>query len=76
MFGMTAPQLIVPVERIASRIYLIRGEKVMLDADFAELMASRPEHSFRPSSGTSTAFPPNSGSNSLKKNIKTLDHKL
>ena len=30
-------QSIIPIERIASRIYLIRGEKVMLDADLAEL---------------------------------------
>ena len=28
---------IVPIERIASRIYLIRGLKVMLDSDLAEL---------------------------------------
>ncbi len=28
---------IIPIERIASRIYLIRDEKVMLDADLAEL---------------------------------------
>ena len=28
---------IIPIEQIASRIYLIRGEKVMLDADLAEL---------------------------------------
>src|SRR6266851_9363592 len=28
---------LIPVERIASRIYLIRGEKVMLDSDLAEL---------------------------------------
>lgn len=28
---------IVPVERIAAAIYLIRGEKVMLDSDLAEL---------------------------------------
>ena len=28
---------IIPVERIASRIYLIRGEKVMLDKDLADL---------------------------------------
>ena len=34
---MTKAQLIIPVERIASRIYLIRGEKVMLDSDLAEL---------------------------------------
>jgi hypothetical protein len=30
---------VVPVERIASRIYLIRGQKVMLDADLANLYA-------------------------------------
>src|ERR1700733_10187575 len=28
---------VIPVERIASRIYLIRGEKVMLDSDLADL---------------------------------------
>ena len=28
---------IIPIERIASRIYLIRGQKVMLDADLAGL---------------------------------------
>lgn len=32
-----AAQLPVPVELIARRIYLIRGQKVMLDADLAEL---------------------------------------
>ncbi|MBX9660393.1 MAG: ORF6N domain-containing protein [Nitrospiraceae bacterium] len=30
-------ELIVPVERVENRIYLIRGEKVMLDTDLAEL---------------------------------------
>jgi len=34
---MVKPQAIIPVERIANRIYLIRGEKVMLDSDLAEL---------------------------------------
>src|SRR6266849_6814795 len=34
---MNKPQSIVPIERIASRIYLIRSEKVMLDSDLAEL---------------------------------------
>src|ERR1700687_4794234 len=34
---MSKAQTIIPVERIASRIYLIRGEKVMLDGDLAEL---------------------------------------
>src|ERR1700693_4180408 len=28
---------VIPVERIASRIFLVRGEKVMLDSDLAEL---------------------------------------
>ena len=30
-------QSVIPIERIASRIYLIRGQKVMLDADLAGL---------------------------------------
>jgi hypothetical protein len=35
---MARPQAaVIPVERIANRIYLIRGEKVMLDSDLAEL---------------------------------------
>src|SRR5437660_3651608 len=34
---MVKPQAVIPVERIASRIYLIRSEKVMLDSDLADL---------------------------------------
>jgi hypothetical protein len=34
---MTRLQAIIPIERIASRIYLIRGQKVMLDQDLADL---------------------------------------
>ena len=34
---MIKSQNIIPIERIASRIYLIRGEKVMLDSDLAEM---------------------------------------
>jgi hypothetical protein len=34
---MTKAQPIIPVERMASRIYLIRAEKVILDSDRAEL---------------------------------------
>ncbi len=34
---MVKSQSIIPIERIASRIYLIRGEKVMLDKDLADL---------------------------------------
>ena len=35
--GMPKPQNIIPAERIASRIYLMRGQKVMLDSDLAQL---------------------------------------
>ena len=35
---MAKPQAaVIPIERIANRIYLIRGEKIMLDNDLAEL---------------------------------------
>lgn len=34
---MAPAKSIIPIERIASRIYLIRGEKVMLDSDLAAL---------------------------------------
>lgn len=33
----TVETSIIPIERIASRIYLIRGEKVIMDSDLAEL---------------------------------------
>src|SRR6266849_9024945 len=35
--AMSRPQPVIPVERIASRIYQIRDEEVMLDSDLAEL---------------------------------------
>lgn len=31
------PAPIIPIERIATRIHLIRAERVMLDSDLAEL---------------------------------------
>ncbi len=34
---MTKTDYLIPIERIASRIYQIRGEKVMLDSDLAAL---------------------------------------
>lgn len=34
---MREKKAVVPLERVVSRIYLIRGQKVMLDADLAEL---------------------------------------
>jgi hypothetical protein len=36
---MTSKQLPIPAERIEKAIFLIRGHKVMLDADLAELYA-------------------------------------
>jgi ORF6N domain len=35
--SLPAIQTTIPVERIAQKIYLIRGQKVMLDSDLAEL---------------------------------------
>lgn len=34
---MAKAQPLIPIERIASQIYLIRGEQVMLDSDMADL---------------------------------------
>ena len=42
LLGMSKLQPIIPIERIASRIYLIRGEKVMLDSDLAKLYGVKP----------------------------------
>ena len=35
--AMAKGQSVVPIARIVSRIYLIRGEKVILDTDLAQL---------------------------------------
>lgn len=35
-------KLVVPKERVESRIYLLRGQKVMLDKDLAELYGVKP----------------------------------
>jgi len=46
---------IAPIGQIARSILLIRGEKVILDADLAELYGAwKPRRSIKPSSGTST----------------------
>ncbi len=34
---MAKVQSVVPIERIVSRIYLIRGEKALIDTDLAQL---------------------------------------
>jgi hypothetical protein len=40
---MLKAQNVIPVERIASRIYIVRGEKIMLDSDLANFTALKPE---------------------------------
>ena len=42
-FSTSVDNLPVPVETVAGRIYLIRGLKVMLASDLAELYKVRPE---------------------------------
>lgn len=54
---MTAPP-VIPAERIASRIYLIRGEKVMLDSDLAELYAILTGNLNKAVSRNADRFPP------------------
>jgi hypothetical protein len=49
---MTADKkLLLPIERIERLILLIRGQKVMLDADLAELYGVRPQQSLPTQSG-------------------------
>jgi len=54
---MAKPQPVIPVERIASRIYLIRGEKVMLDSDLAEMYRVRTSALNQQVSRNSDRFP-------------------
>ncbi len=54
---MTKAQPLIPIERIASRIYLIRGEKVMLDSDIAELYQVETKNLNRAVKRNSRRFP-------------------
>jgi hypothetical protein len=49
---MARSQSVIPIERIASRIYLIRGEKVMLDSDLLNSMPLKPVYSCKLSGAT------------------------
>lgn len=44
-------------ETVEQRIFLIRGHKVMLSVDLAELYGVEPRASYRPSSVTGNGFP-------------------
>jgi len=47
---------VIPVERIERLIFLIRGQKVMLDYDLADLYGVRQKGLSKPSEEISTAF--------------------
>lgn len=55
---MTKVQAIVPAEKIESRILLIRGHKVMLDSDLAELYGVRTRALTRAVRRNADRFPP------------------
>jgi len=50
-------QSIIPVERVAAHIYVIRGENVMLDADLASLYAVETGHLVRAMKRNNDRFP-------------------
>lgn len=41
---MSKTEQLIPVERISSKIYLIRDEKILLDVDLAELYGVQTKH--------------------------------
>jgi hypothetical protein len=69
---MAKPQAaVIPVERIAARIYLIRGEKVMFDSDLAELYGVETGALVRAVKRNSNRFPEAFYFNSASRNSKT-----
>lgn len=54
---MAKQQSLIPIERIASRIYIIRGEKVMLDSDLADLYGVATGHLNRAVNRNAGRFP-------------------
>lgn len=64
---MTSP--IVAVDALSGRIHLVRGQRVMLDADLAELYGVSTKVSTRPSSATLNAFRPISCFSSRPRNM-------
>ena len=50
--------LILPIDRITSRIYLIRKEKVLLDSDLAELYKVQTKVLLQSVKRNKTRFPP------------------
>ena len=54
----TSSQALVPLELIEHRIYLIRGHKVMLDRDLAQLYQGKPIALRRQVKRNADRFPP------------------
>jgi hypothetical protein len=54
----TKSSLILPIDRITSRIYLIRKEKVLLDSDLAELYKVQTKVLLQSVKRNKTRFPP------------------
>lgn len=48
---------LIPVESITSRIFLIRGQKVMIDSDLAELYGVKTERLIQQVNRNSARFP-------------------
>ncbi len=56
--GVTRKPSVFPAERIVSRIFLVRGQKVMLDADLAELYGVTTKRLNEQAKRNSERFPP------------------
>ena len=76
---MNKPEQLIPVERISSKIYLIRNEKVLLDFDLAELYSTPTKQLKRAVRRNLDRFPmdfmfslTNEEYNSLRRQIGTL----
>ena len=68
--------ILVPAERIERSILLIRGQKVLLDRDLADLYAVETRVLIQAVNETSAGFPQTSCSSSRQKNRNNGDHSL
>ena len=57
VMGNTTSYAVVPTERLASKIYLLRGENVMFDSDLAELYGVETGHLVRAMKRNQDRFP-------------------
>ena len=64
---------LIAIEKIEKAIYLIRGEKVMLDRDLASFTMCRPKRSIKPYAEISTDFQRTSCSSLQQKEVVELN---